>query len=117
MIHMAAVQFHRYMHVCAGKGAAIFCRQRASLRRAIAKQRQTRSENSCLQLVETAVDAGVDVVVSVSLSAVSETGNAIGQRSVIRNDSAAIAERAEIFRRIETERAGRAKRPNGPPCT
>ena len=110
MIHVAAIQFYRHVHLCTGQGGAIRCRQRASLRGAVTKTGQSCAQHRRLQLVEAAVYSCVDVVIAIGLSAVSEAANPSGQRVIIRNHRASIAKRAEILRWIETERAGGAER-------
>ena len=50
------------------------------------------------------------MVIPVGLTAVSRTSDAFGERTVVGDDGAAVAERAEIFCRIETECACSADR-------
>ena len=72
--------------------------------------RQPRAQDRRLQLVEPAVDAGLDVVVAVGLPAVAQPPDALGERRVVGDDGAAVAERAEVLRRIEAEGAADAAR-------
>ena len=80
---------------------------RALRRRAgpLAQKRQARAQHRRLHLVEPRVDAGVEVMVAVGLAAVAEAAHAFGERRVVGDDRAAIAQRAEILGRVEAEGA------------
>src|SRR5215831_6312419 len=70
--------------------------------------RQPCAKDCGLDLVEPRVHAELIVVVPATLAAVSKTPDSIRQRSVTRDDGAAVTEGAEVFCGIEAECAGRA---------
>ena len=110
MIHVSRIHFRRNRDRRAVEQRSILRGERAPLFRARAQLRQPRAQNRRLHLVEPAVDPDFDVTISIGLSAVAQPRDARGERRIARDDRAAVAERAEILRRIETERAGGAER-------
>src|SRR5215471_20085050 len=54
------------------------------------------------------------VVVPPELAAVSKTADSIRQRGVARDDRTGVAERSQVFRRVEAERAGYPDSPHRP---
>ena len=90
-------------------------RAASARRRAVhaAEARQAGAEDGGLHLVEPRVHAGVLMMIPVGLAAVAQPLDARRQRAIVRDDGAAVAERAEILGRIEAERAGDADRADG----
>ena len=98
-----------------GQRRAIARRQRAPPAGPAGEARQPRAQDGRLHLVEPRVDARLLVMVAVGLAAVAQPPDPVGERAIVGDDRAAIAERAEILRRIEAERAGDADRADRPP--
>jgi hypothetical protein len=74
------------------------------------EQREARGEDGRLHLIEPAVHAHLAVMVTVRLPAVSDALQAGGERRVAGRNRAAVAERAQVLRRVETVGGRRADR-------
>src|SRR4029077_3357321 len=61
-----------------------------------------------LHVVQAGVDAWHLVMIAVDLSAVAQPLHPVGQRAVVGDHRSAVAERAEVLRRVEAESAGDA---------
>ena len=79
-----------------------------------AEERQPRAQNRGLHLVEPAVGAKLVVAIPRGLPAVAQPLDPRRERGVAGDDRAAVAERAEVLRRIEAERTGDADRADWP---
>src|SRR4051812_27724167 len=102
MVHVAAVTYAQWARA-AGERVAIGRGERTALIRPPSQQRQPCAEDGCLQVVEAAVHACVEMHVSVDLAAVTQPPDMAGDRRIVGDDCAAVAECAEILRRIEAE--------------
>ena len=99
------------------------CRARARYRRASARrargpvrqERQPRAKDRGLHLVEPRVHAELAVVIAIGLAAVAQAlARARRSRVVVGRQRAAVAERAEILRRVEAVRRGGAEAADRP---
>src|SRR3954462_4974810 len=79
--------------------------------------RQPRPKDRGLYLVEPRVDSRLRVMITAGLAAVPQSPDARRQRVVIRHHRAAVAKRAKILGRIETEGAGDADGADRAPAT
>src|SRR5918993_1485848 len=110
MIHVSRILFGRDRDPRSRKQGSIFICKRSALLCACAEQRKPRAQNGCLYLVEPAVDALFNMTIALGLSAVAQSHDSIGEGSIASDYRASVAERAEIFCRIETECARSAER-------
>ena len=94
------------------RGAPRDTSSRARRRRSVQprQQRQPRAEDRRLDFVEPRVDARLLMMIAIRLAAVAQTLDSSRERAIASHDRAAVAERAEVLRRIETERARDADR-------
>ena len=114
MIHVTGVALGRDVHGTAGERRPVRGGERPAPRRPPGEARQARAQDRGLHLVEPRVDAELFVTVAIDLAAVAQAPDAIGERRSLVIDRAAVAERAEILRRVEAERARHADGADGP---
>ena len=97
-----------------GERAVITRGKRAPPCDPLPETREPRAQNGGLQLVEPAVHACFGVMIAIDLSSVAKPPQPSRKRRVGGDDGAAVAERAEVLRRIEAERPRHADRANWP---
>jgi hypothetical protein len=68
--------------------------------------RQTDAQDGRLQLVQAAVDPVVDVQVALGLAVDAQQPHPLDQCGVRAGHGAAVAQRAQVLRRVEAERGG-----------
>src|SRR5687768_5128804 len=109
MIHVSAVDFRWNINRRAFEQRSITGCEHAPLVRASAQGGKARPKNRSLHLIEPAVDADLDMAISISLPAVAQPRDACGECRIARDNRAAVAEGPEIFCRVEAERTGGPK--------
>src|SRR5207302_10171065 len=77
------------------------------------EKRKARAQDRRLKLVEPRVHARLTMVVLCGLSAVSQPFDSFGQRPIVGDGYASVAERSQILRRVEAEGARHAYRSDG----
>src|SRR5207247_11413977 len=114
VIDVAGIAFSRDLDAgCVPEQTAIPRGQHAPPFGPSSEARKTGAEDRSLDLVQSRVHARFLVMVPVTLTTVSQPLDSSRQRRIVGDDSAAVAERAKIFGRIEAERAGDADRSHG----
>src|SRR5262249_36942373 len=107
------IDLRRYSHAGVRKGPPVGGRQFTPSSDVLPHARKPRTQYRRLELVQPAVHAKQLMMIAIGLSTVSKLPDAFGQGRLVGHDCAAVAKRAEIFRRIETEGAGFAERAYG----
>ena len=111
VVHVARIALRRARRQAPPASAVAVARgERAAPGGPAGEPRQPRAQDGRLHLVEPRIDAGFLMVIAIGLAAVSQPPDPLGERAIVGDDRAAVAERAEILRRIEAERAGDADR-------
>src|SRR5688572_6506006 len=103
MVHVAGVPLTNRAHYCRQQ-LTIARRACAAPDRPLRQQRQACAKHGGLQIVETAVDTGFDVVPAFTLSAVAQLADARRDGVAAGDHRTPVAKRAEVLRRIEAER-------------
>src|SRR5205085_5189064 len=82
----------------------------APARRPLWEPPESRAEDRRLQFVEPRVEPGFGVMVAIGLATVAQPAESLRQRAIAGHDRPAVAERREVLRRVEAERAGDSDR-------
>src|SRR2546428_13756367 len=110
MVPVARIALRRHGDRSAGERQAIGARETTARVGPRAQARQARTQDRSLHLVEPRVDARLLVMVPVGLTTVAQPFDLFRERGVVGGYRAAVAERPEILRRVEAERARDADR-------
>jgi hypothetical protein len=115
MVDVPAIELWRHVdRRYSSQGLPVSLRQSSAPIRPARQQGQTRSQDRRLHLVQARVHTELDVVIAIGLPAVSDTPCADGHGAVGERQRAAVAERAQVLRRVEAVAGGRAEAADGP---
>ncbi len=105
VVHMPGIHFIGKRHRRGCERRAVLGCQRPAPRGPLREERKAGTHDRGLHFVEPRIDARLLMPIPIGLAAVSQPLDARRERLIVGHDGAAVAERAEILRRIEAERS------------
>src|SRR5947209_18006490 len=104
----------RRRHIGRAQGVAVRCRDRAPSLVFTIEMTELHAEDRRLQLVEAAVPSTRFAHIALLPAVLAQEPDAFRDRRIAGHDHTAVADRAEVLRRIEAERRSRSKRTGAP---